>query len=673
MPLISIVVPVYGVEAYLRPCLDSILAQSFADFEVVAIDDSSPDRSGEIIDEYSARDRRVRSVHLSRNVGLGRARNVGLALARGTYTWFVDSDDWIAAGALAAIGERVESTKPDVLMVDYARSFLNGSTKRNVLGQLLAQAPETFHIDDYPELLRTFGVAWNKVVRTEFLREAEIPFPFGWYEDIPFTFPLLAKANRISTLDRVCLLYRQRRHGNILGSASARHGELLDQYELALARLDAASHSSNSTGVAAIAGVRTATPVELRREVVKAYLRETAVGHGLLVLNAEGRLPWPERPAFFQRLVEFARRHGLRPHGIKQRLQMSGAWKWYPQAKKVWKTRPRKDQVTRKLRRLPGLVHYWWQRRQPLEDLAVYSSYWGRAYECNPAAIHAKAKELAPHVRGVWAVTPEHVVRMPQDVEHVVVGSFGYYRAMARAKWAIYNDNLEGEIVKRPGSIHVQTHHGTPLKHMGVDEPGVDVQKLLKRCDRWDFSLSANHYSSEIWARAYPARFETLEYGYPRNDVLVHAPAAPGTGMVLYAPTFRPGAQPPVLLGVNVIVKHHYFDEAHPQPRIERLMLAADVLITDYSSVMFDFALLDRPIVIYAPDWESYVRERGVYFDLMREAPGPVATTLAELQEIFDSGAVWGFAAERAAFRERFCQFDDGKAAERLVRKVFLS
>lgn len=647
MPLISIVVPVYGVEAYLRPCLDSILAQSFADFEVIAIDDCSPDRSSEIIDEYSARDSRVRPVHLSRNVGLGRARNVGLALARGTYTWFVDSDDWITAGALAAIAERIESTKPDVLMVDYARSLLDGSTKRNAEGHLLSHAPETFHIDDYPELLRTFGVAWNKVVRTEFLREAEIPFPFGWYEDIPFTFPLLAKASRISTLDRVCLLYRQRRHGNILGSASARHGELFDQYELALARLAEGS--------------------------VKAHLRETAVGHGLLVLNAEGRLPGSERPAFFRRLVQFARRHGLRPHGIKERLQMSGAWRWYPQAKKVWKTRPSKGQVTRKLRRLPGLVYYWWQRRQPLEDLAVYSSYWGRAYECNPAAIHAKAKELAPHVRGVWVVAPEHAATMPHDVEFVLIGSFGYYQAMARARWAIYNDNLEGEIVKRPGSTHVQTHHGTPLKHMGVDEPGVDVEKLLKRCDRWDFSLSANRYSSEIWARAYPARFETLEYGSPRNDVLANAPAAPVTGTVLYAPTFRPGAQPPVLLGVNVIVKPHYFDEAHPQPRIEKLLMAADVLITDYSSVMFDFALLDRPIVIYAPDWASYVRQRGVYFDLLREAPGPVATTLTQLQEIFDSGAVWGFAAQRAAFRARFCQFDDGKAAERVVRKVFLS
>jgi CDP-glycerol glycerophosphotransferase len=142
--------------------------------------------------------------------------------------------------------------------------------------------------------------------------------------------------------------------------------------------------------------------------------------------------------------------------------------------------------------------------------------------------------------------------------------------------------------------------------------------------------------------------------------------------MVLYAPTFRRGVRPPVIHGVNVVVKHHYFDEKNPQPPIAALMLAADVLITDYSSVMFDFALLDRPIVIYAPDWEEYVRSRGVYFDLIANPPGLVATTEEELQRGFDSGEVWAHDERRQAFRERFCQFDDGKAAERVVRHVFL-
>src|SRR5690349_12045451 len=115
MPLLSIVLPVYRVQAYLRECLDSILEQSFTDFEVIAVDDCSPDHSGAILDEYAARDSRVRVVHLERNVGLGEARNAGLGHTHGEYVWFVDSDDWIAPGALAAVADRLRTAEPDVL------------------------------------------------------------------------------------------------------------------------------------------------------------------------------------------------------------------------------------------------------------------------------------------------------------------------------------------------------------------------------------------------------------------------------------------------------------------------------------------------------------------------------------------------------------------------------
>ncbi len=110
-------------------------------------------------------------------------------------------------------------------------------------------------------------------------------------------------------------------------------------------------------------------------------------------------------------------------------------------------------------------------------------------------------------------------------------------------------------------------------------------------------------------------------------------------------------------------------------PVVEDLYLAADVLVTDYSSAMFDFAVLDRPLVIYAPDWPVYRELRGVYFDLLAEPPGAVATGFPELAEIFRSGADTDPAAtaRRAAFRSKFCYLDDGGAAERVVRRVFLN
>jgi CDP-glycerol glycerophosphotransferase len=108
-------------------------------------------------------------------------------------------------------------------------------------------------------------------------------------------------------------------------------------------------------------------------------------------------------------------------------------------------------------------------------------------------------------------------------------------------------------------------------------------------------------------------------------------------------------------------------------PVVEDLMVASDILVTDYSSVMFDYAVLDRPMVIYAPDWDSYRRTRGVTFDLLAEPPGVVATNQADLVDAFRTATVCGDAATkaRAQFRARFAYLDDGHAAERVVRRVF--
>jgi CDP-glycerol glycerophosphotransferase (TagB/SpsB family) len=107
---------------------------------------------------------------------------------------------------------------------------------------------------------------------------------------------------------------------------------------------------------------------------------------------------------------------------------------------------------------------------------------------------------------------------------------------------------------------------------------------------------------------------------------------------------------------------------------VEELYLASDVMVTDYSSAMFDYANLDRPIVIFAPDYDVYQVTRGTYFDLMVLPPGPITHDEDEVVAAFRSGsyADENSTAKRARFRELFCQFDDGHAAERVVRAAFL-
>jgi CDP-glycerol glycerophosphotransferase len=368
-------------------------------------------------------------------------------------------------------------------------------------------------------------------------------------------------------------------------------------------------------------------------------------------------------------------------------------------------------------------AYYRRQLRKPIEpDLAVFAAYWYRDYSCNPRAIYEKLRELAPGIRGVWVIERDRAGRIPEGVEHVLPGTRDYYRLLARAKYFVNNVNFPNHLVKREGSVHVQTHHGTPLKTMGLDlreafvaSRRMNFDRLLRRAARWDYSISSNAFSTEIWKRVYPTPFETLEVGYPRNDRLATATPAEvervrtalgipaGRTTVLYAPTHREyhRGYVPMLdigrvadeLGADYVImaRAHYLydssDDLHAaqgagrvvdvteHPSVEDLCLAADVLVTDYSAIMFDYGVLDRPIVIHAPDWEVYRTLRGTYFDLLAEPPGVVTKTEQELVDAFRSEAVWGEEAARlrADFRAKFCALDDGRAAERVVRRVWLS
>lgn len=274
--------------------------------------------------------------------------------------------------------------------------------------------------------------------------------------------------------------------------------------------------------------------------------------------------------------------------------------------------------------------------------------------------------------------------------------------------------------------MHIHTHQGTPLKYMAADllqrpgaRYGVDVPQMLRRADRWDYSLVANQHSELVWERAYPCHFTSVRTGSPRNDVLVNAGAQAGLAVrarlgipaghtvVLYAPTrreyVRGGHVDRLDLarlaadlgeGHTLVVRLHpslatgpargtgladlhrrgVLVDATDEPRVEDVMLASDVLVTDYSALMFDYANLDRPIVVHADDWAAYTASRGAYFDITADAPGQVSRTYRELAWLLASGS-WRdeeSARLRAGFRERFCAYDDGRAAERVVRRLLL-
>ncbi|WP_327355686.1 bifunctional glycosyltransferase/CDP-glycerol:glycerophosphate glycerophosphotransferase [Streptomyces sp. NBC_01304] len=718
MPRFSIVVPVFKVQGYLRACLDSVLDQSFTDIELIAVDDCSPDHCGDILDEYAARDPRVTAVHLPENVGLGRARNAGLDLATGDYVLFLDSDDSYTPGLLRAVDDRLRTTDdPDLLVFDHVRTFWWGRANRGTTSELLAQiGTGTFRIEDDPAYIHLFLVAWNKAFRRDFFLKQGFRFAPGLYEDAPVSYLAMITAERIGCLDRVGVEYRQRRQGAITRTPGRKHFDIFTQYEGLFAFLDGRPEF----------------------EWARPLLFERALDHMLFVLACDERVAPADRKEFHRETARFYRSHVPRgftpPRGPRRtefRLLSALPYAAYATHRRLRAMAPATRAHTEKLtKRLHHMVKQAWYKAQLMRRLdprlAVYAAGHHRGVFGDPAAIHARAGQLAPHIKGVWVVQADAVDQVPPGTDYVLAGSWSHYAVMARATYWINQFNWAGNLVKRRGTTHIQTHQGTPLKYMGLDlldrpagRHGFNLRAMLRRSDRWDVSLAASRYAEEVWQRAYPCHFTSLRTGSPRNDVLVRGDAGraattrerlgiPATDtVVLYAPTrrdYRAGGHvqrvdPERLAralgpGHTLVVRLHptlagaperdlelrdlhragLLVDATDEASVEDLMLASDALVTDYSALMFDYLCLDRPVVVHADDWDVYRVSRGAYFDITEDAPGHVTRTDEELAAVFSSGA-WRdeeSARRRAGFRERFCEYEDGRAAERVVRRVML-
>jgi CDP-glycerol glycerophosphotransferase len=302
-PLISVVLPVGNVADFLPACLDSVLGEPGGpggDLEVIAVDDASRDGCGAILDRRAGQDPHLRVIHLAENAGPGPARMRGLAEATGAYVWFVDPDDLLADGALAAVAARLAAARPDVLLIDYLILGTSGRTQPSPGAALLAAppgaaAPATLTLAERPALLDRTMTVWSKVFRREFLLGLGICFPPGIHEDVPVSCAALLGAERIALLGRVCYLYRRRRR-SFLATTSMDHFSIFSSYEQVFARLDAAGRPAGGGGV-------------------RDALFGRAIEHYSTVL-ANGLVPRGARRAFFHRMAADYRR--CRPAGYRR-------------------------------------------------------------------------------------------------------------------------------------------------------------------------------------------------------------------------------------------------------------------------------------------------------------------------------------------------------------------
>lgn len=350
---------------------------------------------------------------------------------------------------------------------------------------------------------------------------------------------------------------------------------------------------------------------------------------------------------------------------------------------------------------------------RPLQDAALFEAFNGRAVGDSPLALSRELHRVEPATAQYWSVADLRTP-VPSWATPLLRHSREWYEALGRCRLLVNNNNWPWYFGKRPGQQYVQTWHGTPLKRIGNHVPDANLsityRRLMEREARsWDLLLAQNDYSAQIFPEAFGYDGEVLVAGYPRNDSLVDGPAdrtrqavrerlgVDGEDRVLlYAPTWRDNLRTGTSYGRvsyldagklpagTVVLYRGHANTASAMsdlgervidvtrhPDVNELMLAADVLVTDYSSIMFDFSVLRRPIYFLVPDLELYSgTTRGFYRDLRDIAPGPLCAGTAELVEALAADYWAAHAGDYDAFVTEFTPHDDGAAAARVVERI---
>lgn len=363
----------------------------------------------------------------------------------------------------------------------------------------------------------------------------------------------------------------------------------------------------------------------------------------------------------------------------------------------------------------------------------LFESFNGKGLTDNPKAIYDEIlkEKLADTNHLFWGVKSQFYASLIQQYPNAKIikrWSLKWIWVSATANYWIFNSRMPTWWKKNSKTKYVQTWHGTPLKHLALDMDQVKLPgnnrdqylaEFVKEANRWDYLIAANQYSENIFKRAFQFNNIFLETGYPRNDVLVQKNdqahieelkkkiiGNSNRRVITYAPTWREDDFISVghyhfrwhfelknLLkilpdDVMLLIRPHYlvsdqinitgFEDrvvVDSKSDMNEIYLITDLMITDYSSVMFDYAILKRPMIFFAYDLDYYRDDlRGFYFDYYTELPGPIVTDETQLLEKIGQLVQNDFKEleleKFAAFTKRFVSWEKGTASQQVIKQI---
>ncbi|MEX3621531.1 bifunctional glycosyltransferase/CDP-glycerol:glycerophosphate glycerophosphotransferase [Viridibacillus arvi] len=704
--LVSIIVTVYNTAEFLEECLTSVTNQVYKNIEIIIVNDGSTDNSAEIIEQFTNADSRSRSINLTENKGVGFARNLGIEQATGDFVYFVDSDDFINEHTIDKLVQGLGN-----------KTYIIGRTKK-----LTNKEDSNIDIDEQAVTVRkrkkVFKVlqnlsVLNSLFSMENIRKYNLRFSeeTDCYTEMAFLVPLFKKRTVIYQV-KESVYFRRLRNDPITNPSLMQQDrekvlkDFLTVYNQLKAELKGKSKEQKLLDKLLIHFYRSkfilimrdATQIERNFEQLADAMEKVSPGQ---YKN--------------QNLLVRGELKALREHKLKSYKRAIMIHHFGRESKQTFSS---KTKLTRQI------YKDIFQKRPLNEKKIVFESFLGKNYADSPKYIYEYMVKHYPDYEFVWSFN-ETNHDIPGNAKQVKRLSLAYYYHMATAKYWVNNMRQPLHLQKREGNVFLQTWHGTPLKKLVFDMDEVYSanpkykQQFYEQSRLWDYLIAANSYSSDIFKSAFKFDKVMLEDGYPRNDTLyinnnsdyitkmktkLNIPL--DKKVILYAPTWRddefyePGKYKFNLkfdlqklqekLGDEyvILLRMHYFiaDDLNidgyegfvynmsKYDDIAELYLISDILITDYSSVFFDYSNLRRPILFYTYDLEKYRDQlRGFYIDIENEVPGPLVKTTDEIIDAvlnIDKVTI-DYKEKYDIFYDKICSWESGKATEKIVEKVF--
>lgn len=713
---VSIIVPVYNVEKYLEKCLNSLVEQTLEEIEIILINDGSTDGSLDIIrDFYEKYPDKIVFKSIS-NGGAANARNIALEMARGEYIGFVDSDDFVDLTMFEKMYYTAKEQNAEIVTCGYNRINMSDIQRRDVMrrkcfGHNVYQAPQLF-INNVPYI-------WNKIFKKSLIDKNQMHFePLRIFEDLVFTYKLFLKANKIVRVPETLYNYIFLRENSLTYSFTEKRFDIFTAFDSLLDYFDknrASIHFETELLFILLNHIFVVCGNDVR--IVDIPLKYKFINKGFKYLDEKFPF-WKSTALYFRKYKKNKFFYTKKIYWKLRTLIPTPVKHWWQNLVSI------KRRVN--YNRTGAFYIHVYKHMQIQENRILLNSQQGSnlngnmfyflKYLCNndefsdfEIGIAYQKKKIDGFINLLENYNLNH-----KNVKLLQINTKEYAAYLATAKYLFNDTSFPVYFTKREGQIYVNTWHGTPLKTLGRSTAADyhDIANLQKNFVVADYLLYPSEYMKQHMFEDYMLddiyQNNILYAGYPRNEIFFDTTARSsvrkdnqmeGFQNIAYMPTWRGGVR-----GINTDqieqIKDYLYNidrklnnnqvmyvNLHPylkkQVNYEQylhirpfpteyetydFLNACDLLITDYSSVFFDYAITNRKIILFAYDEKEYFKERGVYIKL-DDLPFCKVDNIEDLINEINNPYI----QDRKEFLLKFSPYESGKVSKKICDQIILN